>query len=213
MKCLKLFVLLAATAVSHAMAAGDVDAGKEKSQPCAACHGPDGNSPSGEWPSLAGQGEKYLVEQIQAFKAGDRQNALMAPMVANLSEQDMADLAAYFSAQTIKVGQADPELVEQGERIYRGGVVADGVPACSGCHGPAGEGVEAAGFPALAGQHAQYLEIQLKAFRAAGRGDLGDNVVKRTNDPQEMMRTVAAKMSDAEIKAVASFLNGLSTEE
>lgn len=213
MKCLKLFVLLAATAVSHAMAAGDVDAGKEKSQPCAACHGPDGNSPSGEWPSLAGQGEKYLVEQIQAFKAGDRQNALMAPMVANLSEQDMADLAAYFSAQAIKVGQADPELAEQGERIYRGGVVAEGVPACSGCHGPAGEGVDAAGFPALAGQHTQYLEIQLKAFRAAGRGDLGDNVVKRTNDPQEMMRTVAAKMSDTEIKAVASFLNGLSTEE
>ncbi|ASK35704.1 cytochrome c4 [Alcanivorax sp. N3-2A] len=214
MKFFKLFVLLAAVlAAPAALAAGDAEAGKEKATPCAACHGQDGNSPSGQYPSLAGQGEPYLLEQLKAFKSGARNNAIMAGMVANLSDQDMQDLAAYFADQSIQPGQADPELVEAGERLYRGGDMKNGIPACSGCHGPGGQGVAAAHFPALGGQHAEYLEAQLKAFRAAGRGDLGDNLVVRENDPQAMMRTIAGKMSDGQIKAVASFLSGLSVEE
>lgn len=213
MKCIKLIVLLTAVvAAPFALAAGNPEAGKDKSQVCAACHGPEGNSPSGMYPSLAGQGQKYLLEQLKAFKSGARENAIMAGQVANLSEQDMQDLAAYFAEQTISTGQASPEWVEQGERLYRGGDVQAGIPACSGCHGPAGQGIDAAGFPALAGQHADYVEAQLKAFRAAGSEAIG-NMAKRSNDPQAMMRTIAAKMSDAQIKAVASFVSGLSEGE
>ncbi|MCH2555762.1 MAG: cytochrome c4 [Alcanivorax sp.] len=213
MKCFKLIVLLTAMAVAPlSLAQGNPEAGKEKSQPCAACHGPDGNSPSGMYPSLAGQGEKYLLEQLHAFKSGARANAIMQGQVANLSDQDMQDLAAYFAEQEITTGQASADWVEQGERLYRGGDVSNDIPACSGCHGPAGQGLDAAGFPALAGQHADYVEAQLKAFRAAGNESIGD-MAKRDNDPQAMMRTVAGKMSDAQIKAVASFVAGLSEDQ
>lgn len=214
MKSLKLFMLLvAAMAAPAAMAAGDASAGQEKAAACAACHGQDGNSPSGEYPSLAGQGAPYLVKQLQEFKSGTRNNPIMMGMTAGLSEQDMEDIAAYYAKQTPVPGQADPELVEQGERLYRGGDMEKGIPACSGCHGPAGQGVEAAGFPALAGQHVDYLEAQLKAFRVAGREDIGDNLATRDNDPQAMMRTIAGKMSDGQIQAVSSFLSGLSAAE
>ncbi|KZX85230.1 cytochrome C, partial [Alcanivorax sp. HI0013] len=158
--------------------------------------------------------EAYLVKQLQDYKSGKRENAIMAGQVANLSEQDMADLGAYYASQEPSIGQADPDWVEQGAKLYRGGDMANGLPACSGCHGPAGQGVEGAKYPLLAGQNAQYVEEQLKAFRAAGRNDLGDNVVKRTNDTDGdapgMMQTVAAKMSDTQIKAVASYISGLS---
>lgn len=211
MKFVKLMLLLATVvAVPTAMAAGNVQAGKSKAAACAACHGPDGNSPSGQYPNLAGQGAPYLVKQLQDFKSGARDNAIMKGMAANLSEQDMQDLAAYFSQQKVHTGQADPKLVEQGEKLFRGGDLDKGVPACSGCHNPAGQGADAARFPALAGQHAQYVEAQLKAFRAVGRGDLGDNVIKRNNDPGKMMEMIAAKLSDQQIKAVASFVSGLS---
>lgn len=214
MKFFKLFMLLAAVmAAPAAIAAGDAGAGQEKSAPCAACHGQDGNSPSAEYPSLAGQGAPYLVKQLKEFKSGERENAIMMGMVANLSEQDMEDVAAYYAKQQAQTGQADPELVEKGERFYRGGDMENGIPACSGCHGPAGQGVDAAHFPALAGQHPEYLEAQLKAFRVVGREDLGDNLVGRENDPQAMMRTISAKMSDGQIQAVASFLSGLSPKE
>jgi len=213
MKCFKLFVLLAAVvATPFALAEGDPEAGKEKAQVCAACHGPDGNSPSGQYPSLAGQGERYLIKQLKAYKSGERENAIMQGQAANLSEQDMQDLAAFFTEQSVKTGQVKPDLVEMGERIYRGGDVERGIPACAGCHGPAGQGVDAAGFPALAGQQPAYTESQLKAFRAVGREDIGD-MAKRDNDPQAMMRTLAAKMSDAQIQAVSSFVAGLSAPE
>jgi|TARA_R100001143_G_scaffold5797_1_gene8497 cytochrome c553 len=213
MKCFKLFVLLAAVvATPFALAEGDPEAGKEKAQVCAACHGPDGNSPSGQYPSLAGQGEPYLIKQLKAYKSGARENAIMQGQAANLSEQDMQDLAAFFAEQTVQTGQVKPDLLEMGERIYRGGDVEKGIPACAGCHGPAGQGVDAAGFPALAGQQPAYTESQLRAFRAVGREDIG-SMAKRDNDPQAMMRTLAAKMSDAQIQAVSSFVAGLSAPE
>ncbi|MQX51966.1 c-type cytochrome [Alcanivorax sediminis] len=215
MKFVKLFVLMAAAAVTTpALAAGDADAGEAKAAPCAACHGQGGNASIPTYPKLAGQGEEYLVKQLQDFKSGARNNAIMAGQVANMSEQDMQDIAAYYAKQTAEAGQANPDLVAQGERLYRGGDMTNNVPACSGCHGPAGQGIDAAKYPHLAGQNAQYVEDQLKAFRAAGRNDLGDNIIKRTNDGSAdepgMMQTIAAEMSDIQIKAVASFISGLS---
>jgi cytochrome c553 len=183
-----------------AVAAGDAAAGKAKSATCAGCHGVDGNSANPEWPKLAGQHAGYLEKQLHDFKAGtDRNNAMMAPMVAPLSEQDMADLAAYYSEQNIQPGAADKSLVELGEKIYRGGNPATGVAACIGCHGPAGKGNPAANFPALSGQHAKYVENQLKLF-ASG---------ERKNDAGKMMRNTAAGMSDEDMAAVASYVQGL----
>lgn len=213
MKCVKLFALMFAGLFVIQAHAGDPDAGESKAAVCAACHGQDGNSPSPEFPKIAGQGEKYFVKQLKDYKSGARENALMAGQVAGLSEQDMKDLAAFYAAQTPDVGEADPELVEMGERLYRGGNVETGVAACAACHGPAGQGMSAAAWPLLAGQHARYTEEQLRAFRAAGREDLGAPVYRR-NDSETgdigMMQAVAAKMTDREIRAVASFIQGLS---
>lgn len=196
--------------VSAIAVEGNASAGKDKSAPCAACHGQDGNSGAPTFPKLAGQQASYTIKQLEEFKSGVRDNAIMKGQVSGLSEQDMADLAAFYEGQAIEVGKADPELVAAGERLYRGGNMKSGVAACSGCHGPSGQGLDG-GFPALGGQHAEYIETQLKAFRAAGRGDIG--AAKRTNDGDGetpgMMQDTAAKMSDTEIKAVASFIAGL----
>jgi cytochrome c553 len=189
-----------ACGVSQVIAAGDVAAGKAKSATCAGCHGVDGNSANPEWPKLAGQHADYLEKQLHDFKAGeDRNNAMMAPMVAPLSEQDIADLAAYYAAQTVQVGAADEALVELGEKVYRGGNTVTGVAACIGCHGPAGAGNPAANFPALSGQHAKYVENQLYAFKKG----------ERANDAGKMMRNTAAKMTAEEIEAVSSYVQGL----
>ncbi|MFN3712116.1 MAG: c-type cytochrome [Alcanivoracaceae bacterium] len=205
-------VVLAASLAAPAMATGDAAAGEAKAAVCAACHGKDGNSPGGDFPSLAGQGAKYTLKQLRDYKSGARKNAIMQGQVAGLSDQDMADLAAFYADQTAKGGSAKPEFVEQGERLYRGGNPASGVAACAGCHGPTGEGIEAAGFPKLAGQHASYSEAQLRAFRASGREDLGAPAY-RANDSEGdaigMMQAVAAKMTDTEIRAVASYIAGL----
>ena len=166
---MKKFLVFAAvfslvSGMSQATAAGDAAAGKAASATCAGCHGPDGNSVNPEWPKLAGQGVPYLVKQLHNFKDGERKNATMAPMAMGLSDQDMENLAAYFSDQTMSQGAADKSLVELGEKIYRGGNAASGVAACIGCHGPTGAGNPAAKFPRLAGQHAKYVENQLHAF-------------------------------------------------
>jgi len=185
--------------ISQATAAGDAAAGKAASATCAGCHGPDGNSVNPEWPKLAGQGAPYLVKQLHNFKDGDRKNATMAPMAMGLSDQDMENLAAYFSDQAMSQGAADKSLVELGEKIYRGGNAASGVAACIGCHGPNGAGNPAAKFPRLAGQHAKYVENQLHAFKSG----------ERNNDAGKMMRNIAGKMTDKEIQAVASYVQGL----
>jgi cytochrome c553 len=189
--------LLLAASLSHA--AGDAAAGKTKSAPCAACHGADGNSVNPEWPKLAGQHADYIYKQLVEFKSGDRQNALMAGQVAALSDQDMADLAAYYATLEPTIGEADPALVAKGEEIYRAGNAASGVSACIACHSPTGKGNPMAKFPMLGGQHATYSAIQLKAFRSG----------QRANDAGQMMRNIAGKMTDAEIEAVVQYMQGL----
>lgn len=197
-----LIALVAGTALAAAgtvSAQGDAAAGKQKAAVCAACHGADGNSSNPEWPSLAGLGAPYIVQQLQAFKEGVRQDPLMTPQAKTLSEQDMQDLAAYFAAQTMQPGGADPELAQVGEQIFRGGIPAKGVPACAACHGPTGAGNPAAGYPRLGGQQPVYMVKALNAYRSG----------QRTTDPASMMRDIAAKLSDDEIRAVASYASGL----
>lgn len=194
------------SALTHAV--GDAVAGKGKAAVCGACHGADGNSMVPMFPKLAGQGERYLIKQINDIKSGARAVPQMAGITDNLSAQDVADLAAYFSSQKVQIGAAKKELVELGQSIFRAGKPEAGIPACAACHGANGLGMPEAGFPALGGQHADYIEAQLKAFRAAGRGD--ETGVKRTNDGDTMMmRTTAARLSDGDIKALSSYINGL----
>ncbi len=199
----KLVVIAAACALlgstTAALAAGDATAGKAKSATCAACHNPDGNSVNPQYPKLAGQSADYLLKQLQEYKSGARANPIMAGMVAPLSPQDMEDLAAYFSSQQIARAAADPALAPVGEALFRGGDLNSGVPACAACHGATGAGNPAAKFPALAGQHAEYAEIQLKAFRS----------MERANDAGQMMRGIAVKLTDPQIKAVSSYVQGL----
>ncbi len=192
--------LLVTVAFSPARAAGDPDAGKTKSASCAACHGADGNSVNPEWPKLAGQHEGYLVKQLSYFSDGERDNTTMKGMAAGLSAQDREDLAAYYASQTVKYGAADPALVELGQKIYRSGNAQSGVAPCMGCHGPNGAGNPAANYPALRGQHAKYIENQLHGF-AEG---------KRVNEnAKKMMQILSARMTNKEIRAVASYIQGL----
>ncbi len=184
---------------STALAAGSKEAGQAKAVTCSACHGMDGTSLSPEWPNLAGQHETYLVRQLGAFHAGERQNALMTPMALILSEQDMADVAAYFSAQAIRGGEADPAKVKLGQRVFRSGNVAGHVMACAGCHGPTGRGNGPASYPSIQGQHSVYVAAQLRAYKAG----------TRTTDPNQMMRNIAALLTEEEIDAVASYVQGL----
>jgi len=179
---------------------GDAAAGQAKAALCAACHGPDGKALQAEFPNLAGQGAKYIVKQLKEFKSGARNNAIMLGMVASLSEQDMADLGAHYESLPAADGIAeDREDLKLGESIYRGGITAASIPACSACHGPSGKGNPAAAWPALAGQSSTYLEQTLKHFRSE----------ERANDPNAMMRTVAKRLSDSEISALANYLQGL----
>jgi cytochrome c553 len=173
-------------------------------QVCAACHGPDGNSVAPANPKLAGQFSEYLYKQLRNFKAHDgkkaeRENPIMAGMVANLSDADMRNVAAYFSEQKLRPDVArDKNLAAAGQKLYRGGNAATGVVACAGCHGPSGAGIPIE-YPHIAGQYAEYVESQLKAFRSGARA----------NDPNGMMRGVTARMTDDEIKAVAQYVAGL----
>ncbi|MDY6812881.1 MAG: c-type cytochrome [Pseudomonadota bacterium] len=182
------------------LADGDVEAGQAKAAPCAACHGPDGNGVAPQWPKLAGQHADYLFAQLQAFKAGTRNNPVMMGMAAPLSEQDMRDLAAYYASQEVRGGSADESLVELGERIWRGGNAETGVSACAGCHGPAGRGNGPAQYPHLAGQYAQYVQDQLQKYRNGERGE---------GTRGAMMQDVASRLSEEEARAVASFIEGL----
>jgi cytochrome c553 len=210
---LKIWRLLTAVVVAlvapAAMAQGVIKGDPAKAQPivtqvCAACHAADGNSAIPANPSLAGQHPEYTYKQLRNFKSqggkpAERNNGVMAGMVANLSDDDMKNLAVYFAAQKPKSQAArDAALAKQGETIYRGGIQAKGVAACASCHAPNGTGMPAQ-FPRVAGQHAEYTAAQLTAFRAG----------QRANDPAQMMRMIAAKMSDQEIKAVSEYIAGL----
>ena len=191
---------VALISITSAHAAGDpARAQGIVNQVCAACHGVDGNSPLSANPSLAGQHPEYLLKQLTEFKSGTRNNPVMTGMVANLSVDDLRNLAAHYAAQTPKqMGAKDKDLVAQGRKLYRGGNLSNGVAACAGCHSPNGSGIPAQ-YPRLAGQHADYIAAQLKAFRA------GD----RANDPNQMMRSTAVKLTDKEIAALAEYISGL----
>ena len=179
--------------------AGDVEAGKSKSAVCAACHGADGNSTNAAWPSLAGQHSSYIYKQLADFKSGLRQDATMTAMVATLSDQDMKDLGAYFESQPAKAVAFDGELISTGESIYRGGITETSVAACMGCHSPSGKGNGPAGWPSLRGQHPEYIYTQLNNFKHG----------LRSNDSGSMMRNVASRMSEKEMKSVAAYIAGI----
>ena len=167
----------------------------------------DGNSINPIWPSLAGQHEAYLNRQIKLFRDGERENVLMQPMVASLSDQDVADLAAYFSSQTLKLKAANPEMVELGRKIYQGGDKDRNIPACMSCHGPTGQGNPLSEYPVLANQHAAYTAIQLRAYK--------QGVTVKSNDDVNgnIMADVARYMTEEEIDAVASYVQGLKANQ
>jgi len=194
-----LLLTLGLTAMAHAEV-GDAKAGQAKAAVCGACHGADGNSMAPNFPKLAGQGDKYLLKQMHDIKDGKRTVLEMTGLLTNLSDQDLADIAAYFSSQKMSVGAADPKLVSAGEALYRGGKLAEGMPACTGCHSPDGVGNEPATFPHLGGQHAAYVAKQLTAFREGERTNDGDSMI---------MRSIAAKLSNKDIAAVSSYIEGL----
>jgi cytochrome c553 len=194
--------LMLALIVSAASGSGNSQLGKTKSQSCVACHGTDGNSPVSMYPKLAGQNTRYLVKQLKDFKLGPkggRNNPIMYGMVALLSEGDMEDLAAYFNEQKSTYGKTQPEFLALGQKIYQGGSLENGVAACSSCHSPDGKGNSQAGYPALSGQNTTYTEAQLLAYKSG----------QRHNSTNEIMTIIAKKLSDDDIKAVASYINGL----
>lgn len=181
-------------------AEGNANRGKNLTQVCVACHGVDGNSIVGTFPSIAGQQPKYLFKQLKDIKSGERAAPLMIGQLNSMSDGDLEDIAAYYASQERKGGSAKPELVELGESIYRAGIKRKKIAACTACHLPGGEGSNLAGFPALAGQWPEYTESQLKAFRQGLRHNDGDS---------RMMQSTALDLSDDEIAAVASYLYGL----
>ncbi len=193
-------ILMSVGFVSVSEAAGNAAAGEKiVTAVCAACHGADGNSVITTNPKLAQQHPEYIAKQLANFKSGERKNAVMSGMAASLSPEDMANVAAYFGAQKGKVGSAKTNAAGSlGEKIYRGGIASVGVPACASCHGANGAGVPVQ-FPRLSGQHADYVVTQLKAFYSG----------ERANDNAKVMRMIAAKMSDAEMAAVADYIQGL----
>lgn len=208
-------------AVSHAYAAVvptyDIEAGKKiVDANCGACHGVNGVSVAPAQPNLGGQNIKYLYKQLVDFKTGARSNGVMKAQLAGLNQQDLANVAGYYASQTPWTpGYANPETAHAAMKLYLGGDKTRGIIPCAGCHGPKGTGNDWAGFPRLGGQHASYIATQLKMFRAAGREDEGlmaDQM--RTNDSAKkdekgMMQTIAAKLSDKDIKILSDYISAL----
>lgn len=195
------FMLICAVS-TNLHAAGNAKAGEEKSMSCQGCHGTDGNSPASMWPTLAGQSENYLIKQIKDFQSGARTDDTMPSMVSGLSDQDIADISAYFSSKKAKAsGASDDEgLITLGKKIFKGGNSESRLMACAGCHGANAQGNNAAKFPSLIGQQSEYVLNQLQNF-ASGT---------RSNDMNKMMRNIATRMSQKEMEAVAAYLATLS---
>ncbi len=199
--CTLIGISMVSAVSAESLVEGDAEAGKAKAITCTACHGPQGNSVNALWPNIAGQGAAYTVAQLKAFKDGARKDPLMTSQAMLLSDQDMADLAVYFeglpaAAQAV----ADPDTIDRGEALYRGGNLETGASACLACHGPTGRGNPAAGYPALAGQHAAYTAKQLRDYAAGTRESDGKT---------RQMRDIAAKLSQEDIDALASYVQGL----
>ena len=199
---LRAAIILMVLISAQAYAKGDAAAGQAKSAICAACHGVDGNSSVPTWPKLAGQHEQYLTRQARLIKSGARTVPERAGLTPGLSDQEIEDISAYFASQVNSGGVADESMIELGERIYRAGNADTGVPACMACHGPAGEGNPLAGYPALSGQHSVYVAKALTRFRA------GENWGEK-DAPSQVMNGSAARLTDEEIQAVSSYIQGL----
>jgi len=192
---------------------GNAERGEALSMTCAACHGVDGNSADPANPKLAGQHEDYIARQLALYKSGERDNAIMMAFAAPLSAQDMRDLGAFYAQQTPTPGVADETVIssgpnegkrfyEVGKALYRGGDASRGIPSCAACHGPTGTGVPGPGWPKLAGQHAAYTALKLRAFRDG-------LVLGEGNNANTMMASIAKNLTDEEIDSLASFLQGL----
>jgi cytochrome c553 len=190
-----------AMAEAAAVKPGDATAGQGKAAVCGACHGIDGNSADPQYPKLAGQHESYIARQLTSFKGGKRQNPIMLGMAAPLSEQDMHDIGAYFATKQSRPGVADEALVELGQKLYREGDVARGIPACMACHLTDGRGNPGAIYPQLAGQHAQYVEATLKSWH--------DGTVWGDDAHAQIMPAIAKKLEAKDITALASYIEGL----
>ena len=194
-------LLMAGNVGAASLVDGTADAGKAKSITCSACHGTDGNSVNPVWPTLAGQHAPYILDQLQAFKNDARSDVLMSAQAKMLSEDDMRNLAVYYeSQQRASRTVADASLVDKGEAIYRGGVAETGAAACMSCHGPAGQGNPAASYPSLRGQYATYTAAQLRAYASDAR---------KSDGATRIMRDIAKRLSEDEIVAVASYVQGL----
>lgn len=198
---LTICVLLSGTSWGQGLVDGSAEAGAAKAITCGACHGPDGNSVNPLWPSIAGQHPTYIVEQLQAFKNGTRSEPLMLGQALMLSEVDMRDLAVYFSDKTTATKViADPATLDHGQRLYRGGSRENQTPACIACHGPNGRGNPAASFPSLKGQYAAYIAKQLRDYASGAR---------RSDGVTRVMRDIASRLSEEDIVAVSSYVQGL----
>ncbi len=198
MKKITFILVLCHALLAHA--AGNEQAGEQKSAVCAACHGAKGVSTNSAWPSLAGQHAGYFVKQLRDFKQGATRNApVMISFVAGLTAQDMGDLAAFYAALPLPEGSTPKQYLIRGEQLYRGGDYGKHITACIACHGPKGTGNGQAGFPVLSGQQAVYTVQQLEAFKQG----------KRRNDLNAIMRDISARMSREDMEAVANYVAGL----
>jgi len=196
----KMAFVLALSASCTLYAAGDYQAGQEKSTLCTACHGPAGVSVMPEWPSLAGQHANYMKKQLHDYQEGKhRQAGIMASIVAQLSEQDISDLATYYAKQPVPEGTTSQKYLKRGEQLYRGGDFDKHITACIACHGPTGRGNAQAGFPVIAGQQIGYTVQQLQAFKDKAR----------SNDLNAIMRDISSRMDKDDMTAVANYLHGL----
>lgn len=192
-----------AEGTAHAVK-GDAAAGAGKAAVCTACHGVGGNGIiNPEWPKLAGQHAGYLAEQLKAFKTMERKNPVMMGNVTTMAEQDMADIAAYYAAQKAVPGVASKDSLKIGNKLYRAGDAARGLPACAACHGPTGAGNAAALYPRIGGQNTAYTQNQLKSYQKGKTGERGGSKRALT------MADVAAKLNDEEVAALASYVSGL----
>ncbi|HEX7416860.1 MAG TPA: c-type cytochrome [Steroidobacteraceae bacterium] len=193
---------------SPSLAAGSAQAGAGKVAACLACHGMNGNSLNGQWPNLAGQNAAYIEEQLQLLRAGKRPNPLMMPMAQQLSDQDIADIAAYYAAQVPAGLEADPSYWQAGEKLYRSGDMKRSIPACMACHGPLGRGNPAAGYPALRAQQSVYVVKQLGDYAAETRYRNASGTVLQSRN-SVMMVTIAKRLAPEDIRDVASYLQGM----
>ena len=200
--CIPFALILLLTAPISLLMAGDIEAGKDKSIVCSACHGQDGNSINPIWPSLAGQHKKYTINTLKAYQNDTRVDAVMKAQLMGFTEQDFENIAAYYNTQKMQKKDYDYELAKKGESLYRGGNASTGVAACIACHGPTGRGNPGAGYPSLAGQHADYTEDALKDYTTSSR-KAGLN---------DMMQSLAPRLTEEEIEAVSEYIQALGSE-